>query len=167
MNRQSVKYMLFLLVQAALWNYCNFSQFVTVVILPALVFCLPVRRDTLRAMLVAFATGLVVDFFVTGRLGLTSFALVPVALLRRPVVSLVFGSELFVRGEELSFYRQGWQKFVPSLILLTALFLLLYVWVDSAGTRPLWFNAARLGASLLVSAPVSVFVSYLMLEENR
>lgn len=167
MSRQSVKYMVFLLLQAAIWNYCNFSQFVTVVILPALIICLPVSRGTLRAMLLAFITGLAVDFFVSGRLGLTSFALVPVALLRRPVISLVFGSELFARGEELSFDRQGWQKFVPFVSLLTALFLLLYVWVDSAGTRPFLFNAVRFGASLLVSVPVSVFVSYLMLSENR
>lgn len=165
MKRRTLLYLLLFLAQAALWNYFNFSQYLTVVFLPAMIFCLPVTHSPVRTMVTAFLTGLALDFIVSGQLGLTSFALVPAALLRRPVIRLVFGSEVFARGEELSFRRQGWQKFVPALFLLTAVFLLPYIWVDNAGMRPFWFGAAKFAVSLAVSGTVSVFIAYLMLEE--
>ena len=166
MRQTTLKYLLLLLAQIVLWNYFNFTQYLFVAFLPAMILCLPVSRGPVYAMVVAFLTGLAADFLVTGQLGLTSFALVPVALLRRPVITLVFGSELFARGEDLSFHRQGWQKFLLALLLLTAVFLLLYLWVDDAGMRPLWFGAAKFAASLAGSTFVSVFIANLMLEET-
>ena len=166
MKASTLKYILLFLAQAALWNYGNFSQYLLIAFLPVMILCLPVGRSPIYAMVVAFVTGLLMDFLVTGQIGMTSFALVPVALLRRPVVSLVFGTELFARGEDLSFHRQGWQKFVPAVLLVTALFLLVFLWADSAGTRPLWFNVLKFALSLAVSSAVGVFVAYLMLEET-
>lgn len=165
MKVSSIKYVLLFLAQAALWNYGNFSQYLLLVFLPAMLLCLPISRSPVYSMAVAFVTGLLLDFIVTGQLGLTSLALVPVALLRRPVIRLVFGSELFARGEDLSFHRQGWQKFVLALLLLTAVFLLVFLWADGAGTRPLWFNALKFGISLVASSALGLFVAYLMLED--
>ncbi len=164
MKRPFVKYLLIFLAQAALWNYFNFSQYVILVFLPAIILCLPMSYSTVRLMVTAFLTGLVLDFIVTGQLGLTSLALVPVALLRRPVVRLCFGPELLSRGEELSFQRLGLHKFVPAILLMTALFLLIYLPVDSAGTRPFQFEVLRLLASLAVSTLVSLSVAYLILD---
>ena len=166
MKVSSIKYILLFLAQAALWNYGNFSQYLLLVFLPAMLLCLPISRSPVHSMVVAFVTGLLLDFLVTGQLGLTSLALVPVALLRRPVIRLVFGSELFARGEDLSFHRQGWQKFVLCVLMLTAVFLLVFLWADGAGTRPLWFNALKFGVSLVASTALGVFVAYLMLEES-
>ena len=166
MKASTVKYILLFLAQAALWNYGNFSQYLLVVFLPAMILCLPISRGTVYAMVVAFVTGLMMDFLVTGQLGLTSLAFVPVALLRRPVIRLVFGSELFARGEDLSFHRQGWPKFVLAVLLLTALFLLVFLWVDSAGTRPLWFGALKFVLSLVAGTALGMFTAYLMLEET-
>ena len=166
MKALRLKYLLLFLAQAALWNYCNFSQYLVVVLLPAMLLCLPAGRGTIPVMCLAFVTGLAADFLVTGQLGLTSFCLVPVALLRRRVIRIVFGQELFVRDESLSFRRQGWQKFLTAILLLTAVFLLFFVWVDEAGTRPLWFCAAKFGISLAVSTAAGMLVAYLMLEES-
>ena len=52
------------------------------------------------------------------------------------------------------------------VLLLTAVFLLVFLWADSAGTRPLWFNALKFGVSLVVGSALGVFVAYLMLEET-
>ena len=84
----------------------------------------------------------------------------------RPVISLVFGSELFARGEDLSVRRQGWQKFLLSLLMLTAVFLLLYLWVEDAGMHPFWFLAVKFAVSLVASTAVSLLVANLMLEET-
>ena len=166
MRSTTLKYILLFLAQAVLWNFFPFSQYLTLVFLPAMLLCLPQDRGAIRLMLTAFVTGLALDFIVGGQLGLTSFALVPVALLRRPVVSLVFGTELFARGEELSFERQGWQKFVPAILLLTAVFLIPFIWVDNAGIRPFWFCAVKFLLSLAASSALSVLVALVMLKET-
>ncbi len=166
MKLSALKYFLLFLAQVAVWNYFNFSQYIFVVFLPALILCLPLDRGPIRAMIIAFLTGLAADFLVTGQLGMASFALVPVALMRRSVVRLAFGSELYARGEELSFHRQGWQKFLLCIVILTAVYLAIHLWVDGAGMYPLGFNALKFGISLLVSSAVSMAVAYLMLEEK-
>ena len=52
------------------------------------------------------------------------------------------------------------------MLLLTAVFLLLYLWVDDAGMHPFWFLAVKFAASLAVSTALSLYVANLMLEET-
>lgn len=166
MKLTAIKFILLFLAQVAVWNYFNFTPYLFVVFLPALILCLPLGYGTVRTMLIAFVAGLAADFLVSGQLGMTSFALVPVALMRQSVVRLAFGSELFARGEELSFHRQGWQKFLLCTAILTAIYLLVHIWVDSAGMYSLGFGAIKFGISLPVSSALSMAIAYLMLEQT-
>lgn len=161
-----LSYLLVLVAQILLAVFFNFSQFVIMVFLPVMIMCLSTRRSTVYSMVVAFVLGFAVDFFSSGMLGLASVALVPVGAVRRMVIGLVFGSEIFERGEELSFSRLGVHKFVLCVFMLTALYLLVYIWVDGAGTRELWFNAVKFLLSLLASGTVSVFVARILLSDN-
>lgn len=166
MKLTAIKFILLFLAQVAVWNYFNFTPYLFVVFLPALILCLPLGYGTVRTMLIAFVVGLAADFLVSGQLGMTSFALVPVALMRQSVVRLAFGSELFARGEDLSFHRQGWQKFLLCTAILTAIYLLVHIWVDSAGMYSLGFCAIKFGISLPVSSALSMAIAYLMLEQT-
>ena len=49
---------------------------------------------------------------------------------------------------------------------MTGAFLLPYIWLDDAGTRPFWFGAAKFGLSLLLSGFVSVFICDILLEDT-
>lgn len=166
MNNFTIKYLLLLTAQILLWNYFNFTQFLTIAILPAMILCLPVRKSTISGMAVAFVSGVIVDFFAGGLVGLTSFALVPAALLRLPVIQLVFGSELKARGEDISFQRQGLQKMILATCIVTAVFLLLFITVESAGTRPLWVDLTKFAASLAASTLVSVYITWILCSED-
>lgn len=166
MKLTAIKFILLFLAQVAVWNYINFTPYLFVVFLPALILCLPLGYGTVRTMLIAFVAGLAADFLVSGQLGMTSFALVPVALMRQSVVRLAFGSELFARGEDLSFHRQGWQKFLLCTAILTAIYLLVHIWVDSAGMYSPGFCAIKFGISLPVSSALSMAIAYLMLEQT-
>lgn len=158
-GRRIFVYLLLLAVQVLLMNYLNLSQYVLLCFLPAMILCLPIRLSSIAVMCIAFATGFAVDFSAQGVLGLCSFALVPVAFSRRLIISMVYGNELFSRGEDPSVRRQGVFKMALLLLIGTALFLLLYIWMDGAGTRPLWFNLLRFSCSLLLSTALSVFVA--------
>ena len=128
------------------------------VYLPALILFLPIRQSVFKTMMVAFLTGVVVDFFSVSPIGLTSLALVPVAFSRQYVVWLVFGNEVYSRAENLSVERQGWRKVVFSILLVTLLFLLIYIAVDSAGTRPFWIDVVKGAVSLAVAVPLSFYI---------
>lgn len=160
-------YLIMLVAQLLLTTYANFSPYVTVALLPVMVLCIPIRVPTLPAMLIAFASGLFVDLLSEGLLGLNALALVPVAFGRYTVIRLIFGRELFAREEDFSVHRSGFGKVATSVVLCTALFLAIYILVDSAGTRPFAFNAIRFAASLVVSTGLSLLVVDLLAPDSR
>lgn len=164
--RGVISVLIVLVVQIVIWNYLNLTQFVLLTFLPVMILCLPVGMNTVAILLLAFSAGLAVDFFANGVLGLTSIALLPVAICRRLVITLVFGEEVFSRGENISLKRQGLFKMNLATVLVTALFLIIYIWVDGAGVRPFWFNLVRFVSSLLASSLFSIPVAALLTEED-
>lgn len=162
-----LKFALMLVAQVLMLNYLNFSQYLTPVFLPVMVLCTPIRRKTTHLLLLAFACGFLTDFLAGGMLGLTSLALLPVALVRNGVITLVFGSEVFSRMENISARRQGWGKVALATLIVTALFLAVYIWADGAGTRPFWFNFARFAASLAGSLLLSLVVADILFADKN
>lgn len=162
-----LKFLLLAIAQMLLWNYFNFSQYVMLVFLPVLILCIPVNKGTIFAMVVAFITGFAVDFFASGMLGLTSLALVPVGLARKGIIRLVCGEEVFSRGENISIKRQGLPKMALCILMSTALFLIVYIWADGAGTRPMWFNLVKFASSLLLGTIVSLFIANLFESNSK
>ena len=160
-------YLFLLVAQLLLSTYANFSPYVIVTLLPVMVLCMPIRVSTYVALVVAFASGLTVDFLSEGLLGLNALALVPVAFARNAIIRLIFGEELFAREEDFSIHRSGFGKVAVAIFLSTALFLVVYVWADAAGTRPFLFNAIRFAASLAVSTGVSFLVVNLLAPDSR
>ncbi len=159
-------YLILLMVQVLLCNYLHLSQYVTVSILPAMVLYSDVRLSSVKVLCLAFALAFAVDFLSDGVLGLNVLALVPVALVRDPVIRLVFGEDHFSRGEGISVVRQGIWKVSVAIIMVQALFLLIYIWADGAGTRPFWFCALRFAASLVAGGVLSLPVARVLTAEK-
>ena len=149
-------YILLFLAQLLLGNYFTFTPYLMLSILPVMVLCIPIRIGSVGAMVIAFATGLLVDLLSEGVLGLNALALVPVAWLRNPVIRLVFGGELFARKEDFSATKSGIGKVALALFIVQAVFTFIYVWADGASVRPFWFNATRFGLSLAAGFVLSL-----------
>ena len=160
-------YILLVVAQLLLTNYLRVSPYLMLTILPVLVLCIPIRVGTAGAMFVACLTGLAVDYLSEGLLGLNAVALIPVAFLRNTIIRLVFGVELFARSEDFSVKRNGFGKSVLAMLLAYTLFLAVYVWVDSAGVRPLLFNLIRFAVSLASSLLVSMLTLGLLAPDPR
>ncbi len=158
----TVKYLLLLAAQVLLWNFCNFSPLLIVALLPVMILGLPLKCGADLSMLIAFASGFAADFLSGAPLGLSCLALVPVAFLRRGVISAVFGSEIFARGEELSAGRLGRAKILLAAVLLNAVFLLIYIIADSAGTCPLWAMTVKFFASLILNSALALPIAGLL-----
>lgn len=148
-------YVLLVIAQILLTHFLRMSPYLTLCILPVLVLCIPIRVGTVGVMLIAFVTGLTADLVGEGVLGLNTLALVPVGFLRNQIIQLVFGTEVFARGEDFSARRNGVGKVALAALIAEAIFFLLFIWVDGAGTRPFGFNLLRfmcsLGGSMLLA----------------
>ena len=168
MNRTErlVTYLILLTVQILFCNYLHLSQYVMVSILPAMILFSDVKLSRASVLCLAFALGFAVDFLSDGVLGLNVLALVPVAFVRDGVIRLVFGEEHFSRGEGISIVRQGIWKVSTAIVMVQALFLLIYIWADGAGTRPLWFCVLRFLASLLAGGVLSLPVARILTAEK-
>ena len=163
----AVQYILLVIAQMLLCNYFRFTPYLTLTILPVLVLCIPTRVNTILGMVIAFATGLAVDFLADGVVGLNSFALVPVALLRRGIVRFVFGEELIVRGENFSIRKFGLPKVIFAIFIVQTVFLVLYIWADGAWLRTFGFNLWRYFISALAGTLLSIAVADVLTPEDR
>lgn len=165
-GRFYIAFILLLIGQVCICNFFRFSQYVMLSILPAMIMMIPIRRNSIIALLVAFASSFAVDFFSDGMLGLNIAALLPVALLRFSIIRLVCGEEVFARKEDISIPRQGVWKMSLVIIMALGLFLLIYIFLDGAGTRPFWFNAIRFFASLTAGTFLSLLVTDILEPER-
>jgi len=158
-----IYYVILVAAQMLICNFFRFTPWIMLSILPVLVLCIPTRYGTTTAMLIAFATGLTVDFLAEGLAGINTLALVPVALSRRFICDSIFGTELTARGEDFSFRKYGAVKVIFAILLVQALFLAIYIWADGAEARPLLFSLGRftasLGAGVLVSIPIAEMIT--------
>ena len=165
-SRFFVIFALLAVAQILLNNYLNLSQWVVVTLLPAMIMCIPQRINSVLTMLIAFGVSLLVDFLSTGVMGLTAVALVPVALLRNPLLHLVFGTEIFERQENISIGRHGILKIALVQALALLVYLIIYIIADGAGTRPIWFNLVRLLLSTIVGTAVSILTFVILSSED-
>ena len=166
-SRSPLVFVLLFLAQVLLNNYFRVSPYLTISLLPAMILCFPIRVPTVGTLLGAFAMGLVVDFLTEGVLGLNAVALLPVAILQKSTLQRVFGNELFARQEDFSIPRNGWGCIILAHIILLALYMAIYVWVDSAGTRTFLFNLTRWGVSCLGSFLFSLPVLNILARDSR
>lgn len=163
-----ILYAVLLVLQVILTFLLDFTQLFTPALLPAMILCIPLTIGTPVTILIAFASGLLIDFFSGGVPGMTSAALLPVAFLKGYIMKLFFDDETFERIEELSIRKLGLLRIMYCAIVMTFLFLVIYVWIDGAGTRPFGFNLERILISTALNIlPAIVAVDLLLSRNNK
>ncbi len=162
-----ILFILLLLCQIALCNFSPVGPYIMLTMLPAMILCIPLTVNTLTCLFIAFASGLAVDWLSEGLIGINAAALLPVAMARKGIIRLFFGEDLIARNESVSFNKFGTAKVSAALILSSIIFLALYIMLDGAGTRPLWFSLAHFGASLLCNWPLALVVTHILTPDDR
>ena len=89
-----IAYILLVIVQMVICNYFQFSPYFVISILPAMVLCIPLTISTNLCMLLAFITGLSVDWLAEGLIGINASALIPVAYARKTLIRVFLGEDL-------------------------------------------------------------------------
>jgi hypothetical protein len=162
-----ILYVLLIICQVLMSTYTQLGPYIMLSMLPAMVLCIPTGVKTTICMLIAFASGLAVDWLSEGFIGLNIAALLPVALLRKGIIRIFLGEDIINRNDTFSIRRNGIGKVSFALISSVSIFLALHIFLDGAGTRPLWFCMARFGASLACNWLVGLLVINILTPDDR
>lgn len=153
-----ISYFLLVIIQLLICNYFQFTPFMSFTILPAMIICIPLSISTPIAMLIAFGTGLTVDWLAEGLIGINAASLIPVAFARKTIIRLVLGDDIISREEGFSYRKNGLEKIAMITLIAYVIFFVIYIHFDGAGTRPFWFNLVRFNLSLLFSMILGLIV---------
>lgn len=162
-----ILYCLLVICQVLLCNYFQFTPYITLTILPAMILCIPLTISTVGCLIITFVTALATDWLAEGIIGLNAVALLPVAILRKPIIGLFIGEDLITRQDSFSFRKNGAAKVNAAILTSLTLFMILYIIFDGAGTRPFWFNLARGAASLACSWIMSIIAVNTLTPDDR
>ena len=162
-----IAYILLVIVQMIICNYFQFSPYLVISILPAMVLCIPLTISTNLCMLTALITGLSVDWLAEGLIGINASALIPVAYARKTLVRVFLGEDLISRKDTFSFRKNGIGKILMALLISYALFFAVYIFLDGAGVRPFMFNLTRFVLSMLCSLIPGLLVTGSLTKEER
>ncbi len=160
-------FFLLLIGQVIICNFTNLGPYIMLTMLPTMILCVPLSISTPLCMILAFATGLSVDFLAEGLIGINCASLIPVALMRKPLVRFFLGEDIISRNDSFSIRKNGIGKISMMLSLATILFLCIYIYLDGAGTRTFAFNALRTGVSFLCNFPLAIIVTNTLTEDDR
>ena len=160
-------YTLLVVGQIILCNYSDFGPYVMLTMLPAMVLCMPTGMSTITTMVIAFFTGLSVDWLAEGLLGLNAAALVPVALARKQIIRIFLGEDILSRGDRFSYRKNGFAKISAAHSLCIILFMAVYITLDGAGTLPLWFCLTKGGISAACSFILAVIVTNILCADEK
>lgn len=163
----SAIYILLAIAQMVVCNYFRISPYISVTVLPAMVLCIPLKINTMASMLIAFGTGLAVDFLAEGIIGLNTLALVPVALIRQPLLKAIMGDEISDKGNPFNSRSASIWKTLLAVTVVYMVFLSIYILADGSGVRPFWFNAARFAASLACDGILALLVIHVLNPNDR
>ena len=160
-------YFLLILGQMVLCNFACFGPYVMLTMLPAMILCIPLTVSTPLCMILAFVSGLSVDWLSEGLIGINAAAAVPVALMRKPLIRFFLGEDLIIRKDGFSIRKNGAGKISVMLSAALMIFLAIYIFLDGAGTRPFWFCASRFFASLAANLILSLIVAEVLTPDDR
>ena len=162
-----VLYVLLIICQVALCNYTNLGPYIMLSILPAMVMCIPLSVSTILCMLVVFATGFSVDWLSEGLLGINAAALIPVAAARNTFIRIFLGEDMISRKDSFSIRKNGLGKIMTIMVAANLIFLIIYVILDGAGTRPFWFCFTRIIFSLAANTALAILIAETLCPDDR
>ena len=166
---QNFKLLYFLLVicQIVICNFSYLGPYVMLSILPAMIMCIPLSVSTAGCMIIAFVTGLSVDWLSEGLIGINAASLLPVALARQTFIRIFLGEDIINRKDSFSVRKNGLGKVLIAMTAAYMLFLCIYIFLDGAGTRPFWFGAARFAVSLVVNLTLAILTANILTPDDR
>ena len=88
-------------------------------------------------------------------------------MLRRGIIRIFLGEDIINRNDTFSIRKNGIGKVSLALFVSVSIFLALHIFLDGAGTRPLWFSMTRFGVSLACNWILGLLVINILTPDDR
>lgn len=159
------RFVLLMLLQLLVLDNVYLGGYVVPVLYVLFVLMLPIGMGRVPMLLTSFATGLLVDV-MAGTLGFNALACTVVMMCR-----LLFADRILTRGEEVvidtpSIHRIAPVYYVSYLLLLYAIFFLIFLGMEMFSFRGLGDMLVATLASTLVSTAMSILYQFLFVKNE-
>lgn len=144
-----LRLILLLLAQTLVFNYVNYSSFINPYVFPLFILLLPFETPRWLLMLLGFASGLLLDYFL-GSIGMHAAACLLIGYLRPFLITIITpkGTEFEISP---NIFAQGTTWFVIYLGISMFIYLTLYFFVEAATFLNFFFMLLKIFLSVLVS----------------
>ena len=158
---------LLIICQILLSEYVNIWPLLYIAIFPQFIILLPPAINKIVHLLIAFVLGMAIDIFADGVLGLNAAALVAMAYVRPSFLKITLSKAnldttdnqpLLPRTVEI-------QKLAMLNGCMLAIFFLVYILLDSAGSFPLWYTILKIAVCTTVNCIISLICSKVLFEK--
>ena len=122
-HNTQILFVFLLICQIALCNFAHLGPYIMLSILPAMIMCIPLSIGTAGCMLIAFISGLSVDWLSEGLIGINAASLIPVALARKTLIRVILGEDMINRMDSFSIRKNGLGKILTLMIAAGIIFL--------------------------------------------
>ena len=159
------RFVLLMALQLLVLNYVYLGGYVMPMLYVLFILMLPTDTPRILMLLIAFGTGLLVDV-MNNMLGFHALACTVVAMLR-----ILFADRILTRGEPTtvstpSIYSVSPQYFVSYLLILLAIFYLIFFTVELFGFRNFGTVLLTTILSTLVTALLAVLYQFIFLKKE-
>lgn len=164
--RHTVRFILLILFQVLILNRMNLGGYVNPYVYILFILLLPVRISKSLLLLLAFFTGLTIDYF-GNTLGLHAAATVLLAFFRPSVIHIFFNNLEFISGDEPDIVRLkagGFFKYTLVLVFIhhTALFFL-----EIFSLHGFLTTLLRIAVSTLVTTVTIMIITFLFTRNKK
>ena len=158
---------LLIICQILLSEYVNIWPLLYIAIFPQFIILLPPSINKMAHLLIAFVLGLAIDIFADGVLGLNAAALVAMAYMRPSLLKITLSKTnldntdnqpLLPRTIEI-------QKLAMLDACMLAVFFLVYILLDSAGSFPFWYTILKIAVCVIANGIISLICSKVLFEK--
>jgi rod shape-determining protein MreD len=147
--QNTVRFILLVLFQVLVLNNIEFLGYVNPYLYILFIITLPVKLPKWIAILIAFATGLLIDTFSNTH-GMHAFAAVLIAFLRTGII------ELFITIEEgnnptPTFYTFGLNAYIKYVVLMVLIYHMAFFMLEAFSLAHIWLLLTKIVLSSVVT----------------
>ncbi len=161
-----IRFILLIILQVLIFNNMNPGGIVSPQVYITFILLLPVRINKSFMLILAFSTGLTIDYFAN-TLGLNAAACVAIGFIRPGLIKLLFHSHEFIADEEPSPAIIGLSGFIRYTIILVFVQQLIIVFLEMLSFRNFWHNITDIIIGTIFSTILINIIVLLTTKKNK
>jgi len=164
--KHTVRFILLILFQVLILNRMNLGGYINPYVYVLFILLLPVRINKSILLLLAFLTGLTIDYF-GNTLGLHAAATVFMAFVRPSVIHMFFNNIEFISGDEPDMIRLKTGGFLKYTVVLVFIHHTVLFFLEVFDLHGFLATLARISVSTLVTTVMIIIITFLFTPRKK